>query len=62
MILFHAHINANFHVLLTLNLKSKAPDTPTYWLFSSVNHTNVAVVRKSDVAVSPAPSIKLLQL
>lgn len=62
MILFHTHMNAIFHVLQELNFNSMAVDAPTYWSFSSVHHTNMAVVWNSDVTVRHASSMQLLQL
>jgi hypothetical protein len=44
MILFRTHMNAIFHVLQELNFNSMAVDAPTYWSFSSVHNTNMAVV------------------
>lgn len=62
MILFHTHMNAIFHIWGELNFNSMAFDAPTNWSFSSVFHTNMAVVWNSDVTVKPASSMQLLQL
>ena len=61
MILFHTHMIAICHVLQKWNLNSMAVDAATYWLFSSVHHTKMAVVWISDVTKRSASALQLLQ-